>query len=272
METVKCLCGLKCRKTGERDCGDGKYFYRCGSLNVQTKEYYNEALRLAQTYDFDKNRIGEPRRDFSYINGKSRKSPCPTEPTEMNKREGKEAFICRCYTRLSTGDCRNETCKNKIGFSKENGYEIVDYQVPPAEGACGRVDLVFKRKQGEEIYLVEVKPPRVDSPERLLRMICEIVSYYYPLADKNSAYRDYVTYRTCGAYPSVSWDRFIKHRRNYPENIFFSIIPAVAFFEGSPQEIEYKELAPEIEELLQKFGIAVFCLSPTGEIRLIKQY
>lgn len=272
MNEEKCVCGLHCRATTDNDCKNGKYFYRCGSLNVKTKKYYNEALCLAQKYDFDKNRIGEPRQDFSYINEKARKDPCPTDVAELAKRDGKEAFICRCYTRLSLGECPDLSCKNRIAFSQENEYEIVDYQVPPVKGGCGRVDLVFKKKQGKEIYLVEVKPPRSDSPERLLRMICEIVSYYYPLADENSEYRDYVTYRTCGAYPNVTWKKFVGKRQNYPQNTKMRVIPAIAFFEDSPQEAEYKKMDTSIESLLHKFGIAVFCMSMSGRIRLLKQY
>lgn len=272
MSKTKCSCGISCRGKGNKDCKNGKYFYRCSSLNVFTEKYYNEVLRFAQGYDFDKNRIGEPRLDFIYINNESRNLPCPTDAVEMEKRKGKEAFLCRCYTRQSTGNCTNPTCKNKMRFSKDNEYEIVDYQVPPVQGDCGRVDLVFKRKQEQKLYLVEVKPARNDSPERLLRMLCEILSYYYPLVDEQSRYRDYVTYRTCGAYPSVTWKNFVKNRQKYPQNEAWAIIPAIAFFQGSPQEKEYQEHDCAIETLLQKYGVAVFCLSTSGEIRLLKQY
>lgn len=272
MSENKCICGISCRGKRHKDCKNGKFFYRCASLNVFDEKDYSEVLRFAQEYDFDKNRIGEPRVDFTYINNESRSVPCPTEIDEMEKREGKEAFLCRCYTRLSTENCTNPACKNKIRFSKDNEYEIVDYQVPPAQGHCGRVDLVLKHIRDPKLFLVEVKPARNDSPERLLRMICEILSYYYPLVDERSGYRDYVTYRTCGAYPSVTWTKFKKNRLKYPQNEDLAIIPAIAFFQGSPQEKEYQKHDSPIEALLQKYGIAVFCLSTSGEICLMKQY
>lgn len=268
----KCLRGFICRSENVRDCKNGKYFYRCGNLNVATVEYYEEALDKALQYDFVGERIGEPRQDFEYARKDGRAAPCPEFLEEIARQESNEAFICRCFTRIATGFCQKTECRNYLSFREENLFKIIDYQVPPVEGNCGRVDLVFGSKTDDTIYFVEVKPYRTTGAERLLRMICEILSYTYPLADARSKYRDFLVYKNSNDFPKRTWKYFLKNRGRYPKNGDFKIVPAIAFFENSEQHKEYLLHENGIEALLNKYQMAVFCMSKDGKINLLKQY
>ena len=268
----QCLSGFICRSQKEKDCQNGRYFYRCVNLNVATEEYYEEALGKALLYDFEGNRIGTPRQNFEYARKEGRNVPCPEFLGGVTNQERNEAFICRCFTRLATGLCQKTKCRNFFRFCEENLFKIIDYQVPPIEGDCGRVDLVFESKMEDKIYFVEVKPHRTTGAERLLRMICEILSYTYPLADEKSKYRDFLVYKSSQDYPKKSWKYFLKHREDYPQNGEFTIIPSIAFFEDSQQHKEYLKHESGIEALLDKYHIAVFCVSKNGKIILLKQY
>ena len=268
----KCLCGFICRSKNESDCENGKYFYRCANLNVATKEYYDAALEKALEYDFNGCRIGEPRQDFEYARKEGRNAPCPAFLGEISAQENNEAFICRCFTRIATGFCKKTECRHYFSFQEENAFEIIDYQVPPIEGNCGRVDLVFESKTKDAIYFVEVKPYRTKGAERLLRMICEILSYFYPLADEKSRYRDFLIYKSSKDFSKRTWKYFLENRENYPQNGKFKIVPSIAFFEDSEQHKEYLLHESKIEALMNKQHIAVFCISKDGKINLLKQY
>jgi len=139
-----------------------------------------------------------------------------------------EKRICKClYYHNSKHPKRCETCKDPYQFDIIGDYRIVDYEVPAFYDGpgIGEIDLVLSGD--EKLYAVEVKPPKQKTPESLLRMIAEIITY------------------TVG-FPEG------KYRR------------AIAFFEDSPQEIEYQNCTPELPDILQQAKITVFRFEKHG--------
>lgn len=142
----------------------------------------------------------------------------------------KDAFtekrLCKClyYKNGKYHDpeeCRKCDFPHAYRYGIIGDYFIADYEVPAFYygDGIGEIDMVISN--GTAQYATEVKPFKGNS-ETLLRMIAEIMTY------------------TIG-YPVGKYEK------------------AIAFFEGTKQAEEFENPAPEITELLQKAGIAVFC-------------
>ncbi len=147
-----------------------------------------------------------------------------------------EKRLCRCMYYFNRKDCQKNCtqCAFRARFQIVGEYQVVDYEVPAgcAGKGIGEIDLILRR--GETLYAAEVKPYRRKTPERLLRMAAEILTY------------------TLG-YPP---DKFQK---------------ALLFFEKnpddglpSPQQLEYDTAPAELLALLKKADIAVFHLKEAG--------
>lgn len=159
-----------------------------------------------------------------------------TEPSE-DEEKSKEKRICKClyYYTKDPGNCAcHPNCDyilrgKRRRISKDSEYSIVDYEVPPYKDDrmqhIGEVDLILKGPDGT-LYATEVKPPK-GSPETLRRMIAEIMTY------------------TLGGFT---------YKGEEPRR-------GIAFFAGSRQSRAYArdKKKPELETLLKKADISVFC-------------
>ena len=253
MKTIdKINCKIKgfgnytCRSKGNAEkCGG--VFYKCADLN--SKRYYKEAIehfKLVEQEmiaynenlaceDFDK------LKDRKKCNGDLLKTDRKTQ--ETSKENINEDFICRCYYLCYTGKC-TINCPRRFN-SPDGEYQIVDYQMPPKKGNCGKIDLVIT--DNTNIYLTEVKPP-VGNDETLLRMICEILTHtsYLKL---NKHFHKYINDR---------------HKINIDES---KVYPAIMFFSDSKQLEEYENCEKEILEIINKNNIKVFeCNAETKRI------
>lgn len=133
-----------------------------------------------------------------------------------------EQRICKClYYKASNHSKVCSDCSYCNYPQVEGRYKIVDYEVPSKYRAKGikvkNIDLVIS--DGINLYATEAKPPREDSPESILRMISEIITY------------------------TIDDSRYKK---------------AIIFFENSPQDKEYKTLHPKVKELILLADIIVF--------------
>ena len=147
-----------------------------------------------------------------------------------------EPGLCKClYYRNSEQypkEC--EKCAFSYRYDIEGIYRITDYEVPAFYyvKGVGEIDLIIS--DGEKCYATEVKASKKND-DTLLQMIAQIMTY------------------TIG-YPAGKYEK------------------AIAFFEGTKQYDEFQDQIPEIEELLQKAGITVFCfrLEGTGKYRICR--
>ena len=205
-----------------------------GEFNVTDKEQRTDFVRFAKNR---KNNKCKPRLDESGIPRKKTKG---VENTD-------EDFICKCYYLCYKGVCPEpDKCKNYF-VKPESDYSIIDYQIPPLQKICGKVDLILKKndKEDDNIYLTEVKPPK-GNDETLLRMICEILTHYKTLKE-NKYFEKYC----CDKYGITD-----------PK-----IYKAIMFFNGSKQESEYAKHKIEIERIIEDFDIKVFqCDKDTKKI------
>lgn len=148
-----------------------------------------------------------------------------------------EKRFCRCLTNFSAD--KNKTCescvlKNEYGrIAKDVSFE--DFEVPVSSSGkdhIGEIDLIMK--YDDELFGVEVKP--VWNSESLLRMVCEIETYFYVL-DNNEAFN--IIYPDCKK--------------------------AIMFMAGSEQEKQfsdskYKYYAKNTREIIKQRGLTVFSL------------
>lgn len=133
-----------------------------------------------------------------------------------------EQRICKClYYKASNHSKACSDCSYCNYPQVEGRYKIVDYEVPSKYKAKGikvkNIDLVIS--DNINLYAAEAKPPREASPESILRMISEIITY------------------------TIDDSRYKK---------------AIIFFENSPQDKEYKTLHPKVKELILLADITVF--------------
>lgn len=143
-----------------------------------------------------------------------------------------EKRMCKCFYYRNSKYYKSQKCANCILLEKyrlTGKYKINDYEVPAFYYGehIGKIDLVIS--DGTVKYATEVKPDK-GNKESLLRMISEILTY------------------TLG-YPQKKYQK------------------AIAFFENTEQEKEYKELNDEsvIKALIAKADITVFEFIKTNE-------
>ena len=141
----------------------------------------------------------------------------------------------------------------KKNWSAESEYGILYYQLPVSDRYNGKVDLVLKTKGADELFMTEYKPDRKETPERLLRMICEIVTYCKTV--KKGAIEFFG-----GKRGKWSGEKLVLEEKN--------IHPAIMFKAGSPQHLEWLERNPEIGFLIEKHHISVFIVKDETIYRL----
>lgn len=139
-------------------------------------------------------------------------------------KEETENPICKCMfyydkKEISCRECNNnnvECAIEKPWTNISDDYEVIDYQYPmPYKHAVkdiGKVDLVLIDKHTDEVYGVEMKPPKGNN-ESLSRMAAETLTYTSVL-------------ETAGKFGCKNGKK---------------LKPAIAFFEDSIQEKKFKE-------------------------------
>ena len=258
--SIKCDIFGECRsKTNCETCKNGTFFYRCGNLN--TERYYSRALEVATSYSFDQLNF-RPRDNWDFYKERVKNEDKGEACQDCRKEdEITEAFECRCAYLCGNGKCAKGG-KDKIwGGSK---FEILYYQLPISKDYSGKVDLVLWEKGTKNIFLTEYKPNRTQSPERLLRMICEIVTY------RSSATQGCLQF----------FNEKFKDKR-FKEKIVSiaeeNIHTAIMFNEfgddkksSSPQKAEYEKKNATIEALLKKHHVCVFELKESRDIIMLE--
>lgn len=155
-----------------------------------------------------------------YILGNHRK--CCGFHDEKDPNCTDEQRICKClYYKASNHQRLCSSCSYNNFPLVEGAYKIVDYEVPSKYRAKNikvkNIDLVIS--DGINLYATEAKPPRENSPETILRMISEIITY------------------------TVDDPQYKK---------------SIIFFENSPQDREYMSLNKTVKELIRVGEITVF--------------
>lgn len=242
-----------CRSKKNRDYCHNKnlndfcFIYRCADLNIADSKHYFYALDCAYNYDFTQLRKLKSRSKFNQYSGR-----CPGKREKIT-----EAFECRCayYVKSNSSKCQKEKCSNygnKI-WSGDN-IELMYYQLPVSDSYDGKVDIILHDTKQNNVYLVEYKPDREKSAERLLRMICEISTYYETIVIDNNAVK------------------FFKEKFGVKISND-DIKKAIMFNESSPQHYEYKkaiEQNSKIIDLMDKLKISVFVLINKSEIKKLR--
>ena len=255
--SIKCDLFGECRSTTNCEtCGNGTYFYRCANLN--SKKYYSRAIEVATDYQFDKLHF-TPRDNWEFYYERV-KNEDKGEACKDCRDRITEAFECRCAYLCGNGKC-DKGNEDKIWGGKK--FEILYYQLPISKDYSGKVDLILWEKETKNIFLTEYKPDRTKSPERLLRMICEIV-----------------TYRTSATKGCLQFfnDKF--NDKKFKEKIISitedNIHTAIMFNEFgddgnlSPQKAEYEQKNADIEALLKKHHVCVFELKENKDIIMLE--
>lgn len=257
-----CACWLGECRAKNPDCENGKYIYRCGNLNCRTEKIYQNAIQKVKQYDFGKLKLEfKPRSHWDFYKERVKKED---NGTACDGCRGKitEAFECRCAYLCTRGKCKEG---KKWGGSK---YEILYYQLPVSDDYNGKVDLVLREVGTNEIYLTEYKPARTKSPERLLRMICEIVTYRQS-SDKgcikffNNMFKgETLEITENNIHTAIMFNEFGDggdDGKNSPQNV-----------KPSPQKNEYDNSDEGIKELLKTHHVNVFMLKKDKEIVLLE--
>lgn len=252
MNSVSCPFGEDyCRsKNNREECKNGAFFYRCSDLD--STKFYKKALEKALQYDFDCVRSFGVRTKWDFYSDRKKKEDSG-KACEGCREKNTEAFECRCQYLRANGKCLQQNAKGTWAEGSE--YGILYYQLPVSDGYNGKVDLVLKTKGADELFMTEYKPDRKETPEKLLRMICEIVTYCKTVKE--------------GAIGFFGGKRgkWSGEKLNLQEE---NIHPAIMFREGSPQHQEWQNRAAEIDLLLEKHGISVFIVKGETIYRLHK--
>ena len=251
MNSVSCPFGEDyCRsKNNKEECKNGAFFYRCADLD--STKFYKKALEKALQYDLTASNLSVCGQSGIFIRIARKKRTA--ESVRGMQRKDTEAFECRCQYLRANGKCLQQNAKGTWAEGSE--YGILYYQLPVSDGYNGKVDLVLKTKGADELFMTEYKPDRKKRRKKLLRMICEIVTYCKTVKE--------------GAIGFFGGKRgkWSGEKLNLQEE---NIHPAIMFREGSPQHQEWQNRAAEIDLLLEKHGISVFIVKGETIYRLHK--
>lgn len=257
-----CKCVFdECRvKSDDKECKNGKFIYRCGNLNCKNEKIYDDAIEKVLAYDFSKIKVGK-RTDWKFYKERTKKEKGAKDVNGTQKacdgcREKiTEAFECRCAYLCGSSKCPKD---KKWGGTK---YEILYYQLPVSQDYDGKIDLVLRKVGTNEIYLTEYKPARTKAPERLLRMICEIVTYRQ---SSDEGCIDFFNNDDNEQFADISITK---------ENIHTAIMFNESGDDGnsSPQKSEYKNAKEGIRGLLIKHRVSVFELTDDKDIIMLEE-
>lgn len=174
--------------------------------------------------------------------------------TDDGSAKTSERRFCKCLYFTNTEDAVKTQCDGCILKDRQSeGYhaklsgpfQAIYYEFVPTDkgNGIGNVDLILADESFA--YLTEVKPPREEKSETLLRMLLEIETYYR------------VTVK------GKQYEKVVKGK---------PLRKAILFFKDSPQHKAYIDptCGVNTKELLKKFGITVFCAEFTGTEVLIK--
>lgn len=154
------------------------------------------------------------------------RTTCEENKEKESANEDEERIVkCLFYKNKENTKKHCEDCPFKDLYNLEGKYTISNYQVPPYYDGkgIGKIDLIIN--DGSIEYATEIKAHCKEksetNKESLLRMIAEILTYAY----------------------------------GFPKDKYK---PAIAFFEGTPQEIEWINKDELLIKLIEKANISVF--------------
>lgn len=169
------------------------------------------------------------KKDLEHIEhpGKRRNSCDKNEEAKLPSAIEYEKRIVKClfYKNRENVSKHCEDCEYKNMHNLEGNYFIYDYEVPSFYKCekVGAIDLIIS--DGNIEYATEIKPYKKikakDNSETILRMVAEILTYTY-------------------GFPKGKYK------------------PAIAFFENTPQEIEWITRDELLNKLIEKANISVF--------------
>lgn len=157
--------------------------------------------------------------------GKKRVECVKNKKAKYAEEDEERIIKCLFYKNKENTIKHCENCEYKNIHNLEGKYFISDYQVPSyyESKGIGRIDLVIS--DGILEYATEIKAYKKEkaktNEESILRMIAEILTYTY----------------------------------GFPKDKYK---PAIAFFENTPQEIEWITRDELLNELITKANISVF--------------
>lgn len=161
------------------------------------------------------------------------RTTCKENKEKESANEDEERIIkCLFYKNQENVEKHCENCPYKDMYNLEGRYTICDYQVPPYYDGkgIGKIDLIIS--DGSIEYATEIKAHRKEktktNKESLLRMIAEILTYTY-------------------GFPKEKYK------------------PSIAFFENTPQEIEWLTKEELLIKLIEKANISVFMFKEIGK-------
>lgn len=229
-----------------KNLNDFCFIYRCADLNIADSNDYFNALDSAYNYDFTQLRQLDSRSKFKQYSGK-----CEGERKKIT-----EAFECRCayYVKSNSSKCLKRECSYRHNIWSGDNIELMYYQLPVSDSYNGKVDIILHDTKRNTVYLVEYKPDREKSAERLLRMICEISTYYETIVKDNNAVD------------------FFKNKLGVQISNS-AVKKAIMFNENSPQHCEYRKVIEQngkIINLIDKLSITVFVLKDKSTIEKLR--
>lgn len=230
----------------DKKLNDFCFIYRCADLNIADSADYFNAVDRAFDYDFCQLSLLDSRSKFDRYSGK-----CQGQRDRTT-----EAFECRCayYIKSDSPKCKKGECARYTDKSwYGDNIELMYYQLPVSDGYNGKVDILLRDTEQNIVYLVEYKPERDKSAERLLRMVCEIATYYETVVKDGNAV-DFL-------------NKKFKTRFTTDD-----VKKAIMFNENSPQHAEYIDAIEhkrKIVDLMDKQQISVFVLKNKSRIEKI---
>lgn len=184
----------------------------------------------------------------------------------LSENEGKyknddETRLCRCFHFRNVNNnsgCKREKCV--IGYYEKNyilnNCNVLDHEVRTEYriSGIGRFDLILEYKKTN--YAVEVKPQ--NSPETILRMILEILTYDFCNCYNKDNPDDYNHNKERAIIKNNKADDNDKMK----SGIYYEL--GIAFFQESKQYHQFEEHKKNqdvIIKILKKYKISVFIIS-----------
>lgn len=181
----------------------------------EQKDVLKSLAKIILTDHYEEQLLPLPRTPYEHADNHS---GCTYSDDAGNADRITEKRICRCWNYCNKNIHKEKCLACSFGFKKSNKGDIaiLDYEVPTKFNMekLGGIDWLLSDGAGE--IAAEVKPP--DSPETLVRMIAEILTYtigtdYTPAicffktqqdgTSPSAQMRDYMTYKDNADFLSI---------------------------------------------------------------------
>ena len=182
------------------------------------EEQFKILADMIRNGDYEENLLPKPRRPYDHNFDHNSCDFSLKNPKPVNEKR-----ICRCwnYYNKPNRDKKCDSCPFQFKKKNDGNIKIIDFEVPTKFNIAKLGEIDWLLKDGDEIFATEVKPP--ESPETLVRMIAEILTYTI-----ESEYK-----------------------------------PAICFFNGSKQHRDYNKYKDnaDFQFIIKQTGIRVLCIT-----------